>query len=93
MKPTTRKEILEYILEIIEIPSTVSYVLENDLGIKSIGILINTNEDAMMNHEDIGLAHVTAITLFAEWLKGYFKRNNNEPPDDWEEAFYRIYLG
>ena len=70
MKPTTRKEILEHILGIIKIPSTVSYVLENELGITSIGILINTNESALLEHNNIGLAHVTAIMLFTEWLKG-----------------------
>ena len=87
MKPTTRKEILDHILGIIEIPSTVSYVLENELGITSIGILINTNESALLEHNDIRLAHVTAIMLFTEWLKEYYEKHNDEPLEDWELTF------
>ena len=87
MTPTTRKEVLDYVLDIIEIPKSVGITLTDDFGIKSIGILINTDEKALLDDEDISLAHVTAISLFTEWLKEYIDGNDNEPPENWSEAF------
>ena len=88
VEPTnkTRKEVLEYVLKTIEIPESVSFVLD-DLGIKSIPILINVNEKALMEHEEIPLANVTAIVLFAQWLKVYTENHKGKPPTNWETEF------
>jgi len=90
MKSTTRKEILDYVLDIIEIPKSIGITLSDDFRRKSIRILINTNEKALLNDDDISLAYVTAISLFTEWLKKYIDGNDGEPRVDWSEAFTEV---
>jgi len=78
---------LDYVLDIIEISKSTGINLNDYVGIKRIGILINTNEKILLDDDDISLARVTAISLFTEWLMEYLNKNDDEPPVDWSKEF------
>ena len=81
---TKRKEILDYVFSILEIPEEAATFFREEWQIKSVGMLINLEHEKMLELEEVAHGHVAAIALVTEWIKQYIETNDGELPN-WEE--------
>ena len=84
MVVANKKEILGHVFKNLEIPEEVQDFFTSTWQIKSVGMLINLEQDKMMDQEEIAHGHVAAIALFIEWLKQYIADHEGKTPINWE---------
>jgi len=88
MTSLSRIEILEYVLTVIGLTTNQISYMEEEMNIKSIGILINTNEEAFQNADTnvLKTGDYVSFLLFANWMDNY-KNENGAFPQDWTNNF------
>jgi len=66
MVVTNKKEILDHVFKTLEIPEEVQDFFKSTWQIKSVGMLINIDQEKMMDQDEIAHGHIAAIALFIE---------------------------
>jgi len=84
---TNKKEIFDHVFKTLEIPEEVQDFFKSTWQIKSVGMLINIDQEKMMDQDEIVYGHVAAIALFIEWLKQYITDHEGKTPLNWEFEF------